>query len=488
MKKYLALVLGVIFMLGFAVSAFAIHAEIPAETQAVVAKGASQITLGGELRFRGYYKYAIDLNSTSTPSANSDAAANDSTSGYDGRVRLRIQADVSKNTQGVIHLEGGSGLTSDAYTWGSGSTGTIADSGTTTAGTSTFSEGTGVYPIGNGKRGDINILEAWILHKFNIGVPAGIKVGHMPLALGNGLFFNHTKFGDDAIVFFMDPTKELHVGLLTIKLSEGTTTITDDADAYVGLFAYKGKGFNISGDYTLVDDKRNHISTNGLANGGTTMTSADHGTQLTNIGLRADVTFGSLNVMADAELQSGTSNYEQVGVTDIKHKGKAFVVGASYKAAPATIRAKYGMGSGDNDSTDGKNDVFVTAVPNTQNLTYVYDYNVKGATGSTNNGIANTTFINLGVTADLTKDLNAVVDYYVLRATKLNSGTAINTLTTHLSKKVGSELDAKLTYKLDKNLVYFVEGGYLWTGTFYDSTTVQAKDTYAVRHGITLSF
>jgi len=41
MKKYLALALGVLFTLGFAASAFAIHAEIPAETQAVVAKGTS---------------------------------------------------------------------------------------------------------------------------------------------------------------------------------------------------------------------------------------------------------------------------------------------------------------------------------------------------------------------------------------------------------------------------------------------------------------
>ena len=64
-------------------------------------------------------------------------------------------------------------------------------------------EGYGVYAEGNGKRGTMAVLEAWIQHKFNIGVPAGIKVGHMPLALGNGLFFNHTKFGDDAIVLFL---------------------------------------------------------------------------------------------------------------------------------------------------------------------------------------------------------------------------------------------------------------------------------------------
>jgi hypothetical protein len=477
MKKYLALVLGVIFTLGFAASAFAIHAEIPAETQAVVAKGTSQITLGGELRFRGEYRFANDLNSTAGPSTNSDASANDSISSYDGRVRIRIQADVSKNTQGVIHLESGS-VTADTYTWG------------------TSGETAGVYRgVGNGKKGTLDILEAWISHKFNIGVPAGIKVGHMPLKLGDGIFFNHSKFGDDAIVFFMDPTKELHIGLLTIKLLEGTTTITDDADAYVALFAYKGKGFNISGDMTYVDDKRNNIDSGGVANNATstTMTSRDNGTQLTNYGLRADVTIGKLNLKADYEMQSGKSDYDttRTGINDINHRGKAYVVGASYKVDPATLSLEYGSGSGDKDATDTKNNVFVTAVPNTQNMTYVYDYRVDSATGDTNTGIANTTYIKAGVKGNLTKDLSADVNYYILRATSIQSSNSTGNVaggTDHLSKKIGSELDAKITYNLDKNLVYFVEGGYLWTGTFYDSASVVAKDAYAVRHGITLSF
>jgi len=474
MKKYLALVLGVLFTLGFAASAFAIHAEIPAETQAVVAKGSTQVTIGGELRFRGEYRYANDLNSTAAPSSNSDEAADDSISSYDGRVRIRIQADVSKNTQGVIHLESGS-VTADTYTWG------------------TSGESAGVYRgVGNGKKGTLDILEAWILHKFNIGVPAGIKIGHMPLALGNGIFFNHNKFGDDAIVFFMDPTKELHIGLLTIKLLEGTTTITDDADAYVALFAYKGKGFNLSGDVTYVDDKANHITSSGVANGGTTMSSRDNGTHLINYGIRADVAVGKLTLKGDLEVQGGKSDYDtsRTGVNDITFAGKAYVVGASYKLDSATLSLEYGSGSGDSDSTDTKNNVFVTAVHNSQNMTYVYDYRVVSATGLTNTGIANTTYVKAGVASKLTKDLSADLNYYVLRATKKQAGTAMNTAanTDHISKKIGSELDAKITYNLDKNLVYFVEGGYLWTGTYYDSATVVAKDAYAVRNGLTLSF
>ena len=47
MKKFLAIILGTIFVLSFAATAFAIHAEIPSETQAVVAKGTTQITIDG---------------------------------------------------------------------------------------------------------------------------------------------------------------------------------------------------------------------------------------------------------------------------------------------------------------------------------------------------------------------------------------------------------------------------------------------------------
>ena len=447
MKKYLALVLGVLFTLGFAASAFAIHAEIPAETQAVVAKGATQIKLGGELRFRGEIRNNTDVDENSGVGENTDTK-----SAYDGRVRIRVQADVSKNTQGVIRLEGGS------YTWGS-------DAG---------SKAKGIYTFGNSKRGDINILEAWIQHKFT-SIPVGIKVGHMPLALGNKLFFDHSEFGDDAIVVFADPTKELHVGLLTIKILEGSPTSADDADAYVGLFVYSpSKGTSISGDVTMADDKRfGNLGPN------------DHGAHLYNYGLRADTAVGGLGIKADLELQGGKVKRE---TSEEKFKGFAYLVGLSYKVAPVKLSLDYAYGSGDDNSSDDTFKTFVTSLSGSQYSTYVYDSRVTNATGSEKQrGIANTQYIRLGANGDLTKDLNLDVNLYRLRAVKAAVAAGYN-YRAGTSKNIGSELDAKITYKLDKNLVYFVEGGYLWTGKFYDSATVAADDAYAVRHGITLSF
>lgn len=468
MKKYLALVLGVLFTLGFAASAFAIHAEIPAETQSVVAKGATQITLGGELRFRGEIKNNTDLDENSGVGENTDTS-----SAYDGRVRIRVQADVSKNTQGVIHLEAGNSITADTYTWGS-------DAG---------SEGKGIYPLGNSKRGNFNILEAWIQHKFT-SIPVGIKVGHMPLALGNKLFFDHSKFGDDAIVVFANPTKELHVALLTAKVLEGSSTSADDADAYVGLFVYSpSKGTSISGDVTMVDDKRHYIDSIGTAGG---LNPNDSGTHLYNYGLRADTAVGGLGIKADLELQGGKSKAETTPISgtynEIAHKGFAYLVGLSYKVDPVKLSLDYAYGSGDDNSSDDTNKTFVTSLSGTQYSTYMYDYRVTNATGSTTQrGIANTQYIRLGANGDLTKDLNLNVNLYRLRAVKAAVAAGYN-YRAGTSKNIGSELDAKITYKLDKNLVYFVEGGYLWTGAFYDTSTVAADDAYAVRNGITLSF
>ena len=98
MKKYLALILGVLFVLSFSATAFAIHAEIPSETQAVVAAQDIQITLGGELRTRGWFLNNIDA-STRVPAGHTDNAY------YDERVRLSVDATVAPGIKGYVMLE-----------------------------------------------------------------------------------------------------------------------------------------------------------------------------------------------------------------------------------------------------------------------------------------------------------------------------------------------------------------------------------------------
>ncbi|MCI0469663.1 MAG: alginate export family protein [Nitrospirae bacterium] len=454
MKKYLSIVLGLVMVFGFAASAFAIHAEIPSETQAAVAKGTTQVTLGGEVRIRGFYNRNEDFN---------DSTAAGDRSGYDMRVRLSVKADVTKNTTAFVHLESGDSDVADTVIWGEPTSGAR-----------------GLYPVGNAKKGDMRILESWILHKGSgaLGFPAGIKVGHMPLQLGWGTFFKHTYFGDDAIVFFMDPTKEAHIGLLTIKMREGVISGADDADAYVGLLSFKpSKDIELSADVTYVDDQ--------TAAGG----AGRNAIHLWNFGLRGAAKAGLLGLKAGVEIQSG-KNVAQAGGTDWDYAGYAFTAGLDYKFAPLTLSLDFAYGSGD-DTVDNKVKSFVTSLGPEQHFTYVYELWTVNAANRSRGGLTNSYFVKAGANVDMLKNVNLDLGLYLLRAVKKqNVNTVYGFANTTDSKDIGTEVDAKITYKIDKNLNYWVEGGYLWAGSFWKAVT-GARDpdnAYAVRHGIQVSF
>ncbi len=422
--------LGAIFVLSFAASAFAIHAEIPAETQAVVGTGATQITLGGEIRTRGWYIHNI-VDTTGAKAINGLPGDGGSSAWYDQRVRLSVDAKVTPNVEGYIQLESGNEIN-----------GTAASNGDR-------------YIWGNfdSKPADIKILQDWILYTGQglLGVPAGIKIGHMPLALGEEQFFQNTKFGDDAIVFFMDPVKELHVALLTIKFLENTRqSNTDDLDGYVGLAVYKWDPKNTVGiNYTYLN-----LSSAGLKE--------------SDLGLHANGNISGLTYKAEADFQFGDK------AAGTKAKGYGLMAGLGYQIDPVGIRASAAYGSGDDDGSGEKE--FDTFQSNVQHYTLVYEYNVTSAAGGISTGIANTTYFNLGVDFTPMKALAASLDGYILRASKTLNGQ---------SKTLGWEADAKVVYKLARNLDYQVDAGYFKAGDFYGD---EKKGVTVLRHMITLSF
>ena len=464
MKKFLALVLGVLFVLSFAASAFAIHAEIPSETQAVVSAQDIQITLGGEIRVRGWWTDKInpvdvDGFSLTLPMKSLDTTVNsDNKSWYDQRVRLSMDAKVSPNVEGFVMLETGSGQ-EDTYNWGN------------------F----------NSKPTDMSILQSWIMYSGSglFGFPAGVKVGHMPLALGHAEFFDHTKFGDDAIVFFMDPTKQIHIALLTVKFAgDGSTSIvpaftypsvpvdldltgskslqSDDLDGYVGMMTYK------------IDDK-NTVGVNY-----TYLNQSALGLKHQDLGVTADGNIAGLGYSVDGDIQFGS-----LDATGQDFKGYALQLGLNYNINPVTVRAKFAMGSGPSGS-DIKD--FVTYLGADQHYTLIYEYQISSAALRLNSGLDNTTYYNLGVDYNATKDLGLSLDGYILRATKeIGSG---------ISKSAGWEVDAKAKYAIAKNLTYQIDAGYFNAGHMYDDLVnlatdginSSAKNVTLLRHSITLSF
>ncbi|RJQ56990.1 MAG: hypothetical protein C4526_00395 [Nitrospiraceae bacterium] len=457
MKKLLLVLCSMLIIAGLTTAAFAVHPGEPAEKTPMISKGKTAIELGGSLRFRGEYKKDI-ISLADGSSTENDAK-------YDGRVRLHINAYATENTMGRVNLETGSDDKSDTYTWGCANP-----------------ETKGIYQEGNCKKGELRVLEAFIQHegKGLLGMPAGIKIGHMPIKLGRGLFLNHSKFGEDAINLFINPSDNLSVEFVAVKVTEGgSSNADDDSDAYALILNSKAGAVNVGGDVTFLRDKD---------------LSGDDGTDLWNIAVRADSKINDIKVYGEFDLQTGkfksaTSNKDFSGI--------AGVLGANMKVGDFGVNAEVGYGSGDDNTADNDYDQFVTAQHGSQKFTYIYDYRLataatNAATGAslnrTDTGIANTTYLKVGADAKPMKDLKTALNLYWLKASEkvlLIDGTKEDDL--------GVEVDFNLAYQIDTNLEYFVEGGILFAGDIYEKTATSASnnnfdDPWAVRHGIQLAF
>ncbi|RJQ15019.1 MAG: hypothetical protein C4560_11265 [Nitrospiraceae bacterium] len=472
MKKSLIALLSVIVLMVFTTAAFALHQVTATEyTPSVVKAAKAQITLGGELRVRGEFRNnTTDFENTDEDGTDGAANPRDRQAFYDQRVRLNLKATVSPNTMGFVELENGNDLdttagdTADGPAWGS-----------TTEGA------TGIYQESNSKRGDLRVRQLYIAHQGKgLGVLSGIKAGHMLMALGNNMFYDHSKFGDDAIVFWISPADKTEISLSALKLTENSNVIHDDQNAFV-LAAESAIGdISVSGDLTWVDD-------NGTAH---------KELNLYNLGLRANADLKVVRVKGDVELQTGKQKSGASNGDDLKFRGLAVMAGVEADAGPVTVRGNVAYGSGDKTDTGEKYEGFVTSLGADQRYTYIYEYRAPTAAqtsltggayaGATGTGLNNTWYINAGVTAKPATDLKVSADAYYLRASKKVSDT--NDLD---SKAIGFELDGKVEYQIDTNLAYYVEGGYLFAGDFYKNVTAGNEDpdnAYGVRHGLLLKF
>ena len=425
MKKYLVIVLGVICILSFAVTASA------------------EVTLGGKLLPRGWY--FDNISSLSGHSCLPKEA--ESYAMYTTNVFLSVDARVADNVRGFVELETGLGKTSGIYWWGKDSSNDAK--------------------AGDGK---LWFRQAWLQHTGSglLGIPSGMKIGHMLLTLGEKQFFNHERFGDDAILLWIDPTKELHLGAATVKLTEGALNQDgDDTDAYAVLGTYKvNKGNTVGVNYAYLNRSNDKLS-------------------LQNLGLHANGVVSGVKYAAEVDFQFG-----EMGTTD--YTGYGILAKLGYMLDPVNLRASFALGSGDSDGT-GKNSEFQAivgtdyhAVARFAHYTQLYERAVSTAADNqtvTGNGrttgIANTTYYNLGVDVDPVKDLGLSLDGYYLRATNVASG---------VSKYIGSEVDLTGSYKIAKNLSYFVQAGLFTPGKYYDSRTADKKTATMAVHGLSLTF
>jgi hypothetical protein len=437
-RKYLAIVLGTLFILSFAFTAFAASPDI---------------TLGGKIMVRGWYFDNVDVNN-SPGNAESQAL-------YTTDASITIDAKVSDNVRGFMELEAAEfgNPFSGEYVWGA-------------------------YNMKPAT--DLFFRQLWISYTGSgiFGVPAGIKIGHMPISIGEKQFINHERFGDDAILLTLEPTKELHLAVATAKLIEGYPSSTnlftnhsEDLDAYCILATYLlDKNNTVGVNYTLL-----HSDALGK------VLPEVKTLYFQNVGIHGNGNISGLTYAAEFDFQFGKAE-ALGGAPDQKFRGYGIFAKAGYMIDPVNLRASFAYGSGDNKAGDGRNEEFQTLMgpdnigPLSRDVDYtqIYERTIRTTAqdqffgANTNTGIANTTYYNLGVDVNPLKEVSMSLDGFIIRATDNPNG----------SKTAGSELDFKGTYKFAKNLSYFVEAGAFWPGNYY----TDKKTVTQVVHGISLTF
>jgi len=148
----------------------------------------------------------------------------------------------------------------------------------------------------------MKVLQAWILHQGSglLSVPALVKIGHMPIQIGMyGLFYEHTKFGDDAILLGVDPIKGMHLILGTVKLFEGATGLNDDVTAYTFIGTYDpNKDTSVGLDVTYADGQNlaHNLNFSGVIN--------DTDLHLWNFAVHGKTRVAGLGVAGEVDVQS----------------------------------------------------------------------------------------------------------------------------------------------------------------------------------------
>lgn len=473
MRKFIFIALAVLLVLSFTALALA---EEP------------QIKLGGRILVRGWWDQNIGSNAFG-PSMPVDTNAE---AFYTTNAYLTVDAKITDNLQAYMELEtsgGNDNPQSGLFFWGTNDAKPDAD---------------------------LFFRQLWIQYTGTglLGVPSGLKVGHQLLTLGEKQFYNMERFGTDAIVLFVEPTKELFIGALTAKQAEGLTTRAgDDIDADAIMATYKLDKDNTLGLF-FADVRTSDVE---QALGRFTVNTVPPQTlvfdeaALYNVGLHANgKIMNALTYAAEADIQFGKLKGKDdpvIDTEDVDFGGWGIMakVGYAIPGTPLTIRASGAYGSGDDDLTDDSLDEFQYigptdnegAIARFTHYTLIYErfintasavQVVTGAAPNRNTGIANTTYGNLGIDVTPTKDLTLSLDGFYLKATET---AGFEKLLDHsVDDSLGWEVDFKGSYKITKNLTYFVEAGYFDAGDFYkDAFNIDdPKGVTVLIHGLNLTF
>ena len=411
---------------------------------------AADISISGSMDIR-----SRDFENTKALPSGSSASADGTDRKTQERVRLNVDAKAGDDVKGRITIE------NDWDSWGR----LEAPQGN---GASTTGDWGGNHPVPGSHPVQLDVREAWI--NFNLpGVPVNVTAGHQLLQLGNGWFLRNMKYGDDAWVI-ANTTGDNTAAFVDIKVSEGNAALADDIDAYAFLDVLKlSDNATIGIDLALVKDRKNGL---GLASHPTGSATPD--TNIYNLGLNFKGKFGPLGLKAEVDLQSGTAKDANLTTAsgDAKFKGNQVVVEGNVAVDPVTINFTAGRGTGVkvNQTDYNQFENFMDADPH---YTCLDEYKVKTAAGGTHTGFANTAALGVGASVAAAKSLTVGANLWYLQAVE---AVALNGATNSdgsaaTSRKLGTELDVKLNWKMYDNLSWNWDFGYFKPGDAYDSHT-----------------
>lgn len=320
--------------------------------------------------------------------------------------------------------------------------------------------------------GHFGFREAWL--NFDLpGIPVNVTGGHQLLQLGNGWFFRSKHFGSDAWVV-SNVTGNNTAGFVDVKIGEGLSGRNDDdIDAYAFLDVFKiNEDMSVGVDLTILKDRKNGLTYGASASDVALYAGGD--TNMQNLGINFNGKLGPVKLAAEVDIQSGKAKAADgllVPVSDAKFKGNQIVIQGNVPMDPVTINFTVARGSG-KKSDDTSPDVkwYVNFMDIDPHYTFLYEYKTITACGAKNTGFCNTTAVSAGAMFAATKSLNVGLDIWYLQATeKIQSRFDDST-----SSALGTEIDAKIQWKLYDNLSWNWDIGYFKPGDALKKLTATA--------------
>jgi len=296
--------------------------------------------------------------------------------------------------------------------------------------------------------------EAWVSVDIP-GIPVNVTGGHQLLQIANGYFYISKHFGSDAWVI-ANVTGNNTAIFVDVKASEGSANRSDDVDAYVIMDHYK----------------LNETSTAGINLSDVRFGTSDNALQ--NIGLFYNAKLGPVDLKAQVDFQMGENKVNPNAKS--KYKGNEIVVTGNVGMDPVTINFLLGRGSGPKENSKDT-DAFVTLLDIDPHYTFLYEYKIPDICGDLHQGFCNTTAIGVGAMFAASKSVGVGLDVFFLQSTE-KVKDKVSTTAGATTNEIGTEIDAKVNWKLYDNVTWN------WVLGYFDPGKGMGKDPATGIQGI----